>query len=138
MLGCCKLDGDLCIVMSLYPKSAAKHLHEASGQSCSQSLCYSCLVVLFQLHRTPVLISLCYIWCKTLNLNEVIAIVMDILEGLSQLHDANILHLDLKPGNVLLDSFGHAYLSDFGISHVLRTLDAFTALTNASGTPHFM
>lgn len=32
MLGCCKLDGDPCIVMSLYPKSAAKLLQDHAGQ----------------------------------------------------------------------------------------------------------
>lgn len=32
MLGCCKLDGDPCIVMTLYPKSAAKLLEEKAGQ----------------------------------------------------------------------------------------------------------
>ena len=34
MLGCCKLDADACIVMSLYPKSAAKHLEESQGWCC--------------------------------------------------------------------------------------------------------
>ena len=33
LIGCCKLDGDACIVMPLYPKSAAKHLEEATGLS---------------------------------------------------------------------------------------------------------
>ena len=32
-LGCCKVDGDACIVMSLYPKSAAKRLEESQGWS---------------------------------------------------------------------------------------------------------
>ena len=32
MLGCCKLDGDACIVMTLYPNSAAKLLEEAQGE----------------------------------------------------------------------------------------------------------
>ena len=31
MLGCCKLDKDPCIVMTLYPKSAAKLLEDNSG-----------------------------------------------------------------------------------------------------------
>ena len=31
MLGCCKLEGDVCIVMSLYPKSADKRLAESQG-----------------------------------------------------------------------------------------------------------
>ena len=30
-LGCCKVDGDACIVMTLYPKSAAKRLEECQG-----------------------------------------------------------------------------------------------------------
>ncbi len=37
MLGCCKLDGDPCIVMSLYPKSAAKLLEDHAGQPTSSS-----------------------------------------------------------------------------------------------------
>jgi len=68
----------------------------------------------------------------------VVAIAKDVLEGLAQLHALHILHLDLKPGNILLDDYGHAYLSDFGISHALRTLEACTAVTSSSGTPHYM
>ena len=63
---------------------------------------------------------------------------MDILEGLAQLHAVHILHLDLKPGNVLLDQDGHAYLADFGISHALTTLEDCTAITSAAGTPHYL
>ncbi len=55
-----------------------------------------------------------------------------------QLHIVQILHLDLKPANILMDDYGHAYLSDFGISRVLSTLEACTAVTGASGTPHYM
>ena len=69
---------------------------------------------------------------------EVISMAVEILEGLAQLHAANIWHLDLKPGNVLLDEYGHAYLSDFGISYALRTLEAFTVLTSIAGTPYYM
>ena len=73
-----------------------------------------------------------------LGLDEVIAIARDVLDGLTQLHALHILHLDLKPGNILLDDCDHAYLSDFGISHALRTLEACTAVTSSSGTPHYM
>ncbi|DBB02297.1 TPA: hypothetical protein ACH3X3_011313 [Trebouxia sp. C0006] len=105
MLGCCKLVGDVCIVTSLYPKSAEMRLEESQGP---------------------------------LGLEEVVANAKDVLEGLAQLHALHILHLDLKPGNILLDDYGHAYLSDFGISHALRTLEACTAVTSSSGTPHYM
>ncbi len=67
-----------------------------------------------------------------------IAIAQDILEGLAQLHAHNILRLDLKPGNILLDDYGHAYLSDFGIPQALRTFEACPAVTSSTGTPHYM
>ena len=69
---------------------------------------------------------------------ELISMAVEILEGMAQLHAANIWHLDLKPGNILLDEYGHAYLSDFGISYALRTLEACTVLTGATGTPHYL
>ena len=72
------------------------------------------------------------------SLQKLVGLALEVLEGLAQLHKANILHLDLKPGNILLDEFEHAYLSDFGISHALGTLEACTEVTHASGTPHYM
>ena len=69
---------------------------------------------------------------------EVINLAVEVLEGLAELHAANIWHLDLKPPNILLDLYGHAYLSDFGISYALRTLQACTVLTATAGTPHYM
>ena len=73
-----------------------------------------------------------------LPLQDVTGMAVEMLEGLAQLHAAHILHLDLKPGNVLLDQYNHAYLSDFGISHALTTLEACTPTTGFSGTPHYM
>ena len=37
MIGCCRLDGNACIVMSLYSQSAAKRLEEVQGQC---SICW--------------------------------------------------------------------------------------------------
>ena len=63
---------------------------------------------------------------------------LEIVKGLEQLHAMHILDLDIKPGNVLLDDCSHAYLSDFGISHALRTFEACTAVTTSAGSPHYM
>ena len=69
---------------------------------------------------------------------ELVSLAVEVLEGLAELHGANIWHLDLKPPNILLDQYGHAYLSDFGISYALRTLQDCTVLTRIAGTPHYM
>ena len=73
-----------------------------------------------------------------LRCEEWMGIAVEILEGLAQLHVAHILHLDLKPGNILLDEYGHAYLADFGISRALMTLEACTGVKSMLGTPHYM
>jgi serine/threonine protein kinase len=45
--------------------------------------------------------------------------MVQILLGLTFLHGNNIIHGDLKPGNILLNRFGVVKLADFGTSHCL-------------------
>lgn len=67
-----------------------------------------------------------------LQLQEVVAIAQDILEGLVQLHGLHVLHLNLNPENVLLDDLGHAYVPYFG------TAQDFEADSAAPSTPDYM
>lgn len=46
-------------------------------------------------------------------------IIREILTGLSELHSKEILHMDLKPNNVLVGREGRMRLADFGVSRVL-------------------
>ena len=48
-------------------------------------------------------------------------ILCDILKGLSQLHQSNYVHCDLKMQNILLDENNVAKISDFGLAKTLRS-----------------
>ncbi|KAK3064129.1 mitosis inhibitor protein kinase swe1, partial [Teratosphaeriaceae sp. CCFEE 6253] len=43
-------------------------------------------------------------------------ILLELSQGLKSIHDANFIHLDLKPANVLLDWEGVLKLADFGMA----------------------
>jgi serine/threonine protein kinase len=63
-------------------------------------------------------------------------VALQILCGLSYLHSLNMIHRDVKPGNVLLNTKGEVKLSDFGISKEL--LDGVDFSKTFVGTTAYM
>ena len=51
-------------------------------------------------------------------------------------HQRLVLHRDIKPDNILIEKDGKLKLTDFGISHKLKTKDSYC--TNSSGTLEYM
>ena len=62
-----------------------------------------------------------------------VPVVQGVLDGLAACHRASILHLDIKPANVLVTTTGGVKIVDFGISRA-----ASDATATVAGTPHYM
>jgi len=55
-----------------------------------------------------------------LDWSSLFQIIEGVAQGMHCLHEQGIVHLDLKPSNVLLDSDMNPKIIDFGISEVLN------------------
>jgi len=64
------------------------------------------------------------------------AIIFQVLHGLTYLHSQNLIHRDVKAGNILLSKTGKAKLADFGISAILE--DTETLKQTQVGSPYWM
>lgn len=57
---------------------------------------------------------------KILTVKEIIKYSLDILNGLQYIHSRRLLHLDIKPTNILINNSNRALLTDFGLSKMLQ------------------
>ena len=70
-----------------------------------------------------------------LNLHETVELVATVAEALHYAHKQGLVHRDVKPGNILLDKSGKAFVADFGLA--LREQDSGKGPRYA-GTPAYM
>jgi len=57
-----------------------------------------------------------------LTLEQILRYGADIARGVAELHAAGIVCMSIKPSNILLDASGHAVVSDYGLSAILKNL----------------
>jgi serine/threonine protein kinase/Tfp pilus assembly protein PilF len=72
-----------------------------------------------------------------LTVEKAIAISKQICAALQAAHDEGVIHRDLKPQNIMLDSKGNAYVMDFGIAKSFEA-EELTKEGAVVGTPQYM
>jgi len=74
---------------------------------------------------------------KPFSETEVRKMIPQLLDALKEVHQNEIWHLDIKPGNIMLDKNGNAYLIDFGASKQIRANGSITTSTALCYTPGY-
>jgi len=73
-----------------------------------------------------------------LNVTETVALIAQVAEALDYAHGQGVIHRDIKPQNILLDTRGRVYLADFGIARLAESSAALTRSGVITGTPQYM
>ena len=75
-------------------------------------------------------------WNRTW-IETVCRILIDVARGLEHVHAHGIVHRDVKPSNILVDSRAHGRLFDLGLAH-LGDEPGLTRTGDLAGTPHYV
>jgi WD40 repeat protein/serine/threonine protein kinase len=107
------------------------------------------IVPLYDYWRDPDGAYLVMRWLKGGSLREVLLngpltlemtaqLLAQITSALAAAHRSNVIHRDLKPGNILLDEDGNAYLADFGIAKDISLQGGITEVDAIVGSPDYL
>jgi len=75
---------------------------------------------------------------RQLPVGDGLQIIIDIARALEHAHSRNVVHRDIKPGNILLTSSGLAKLADMGLAKRVDEASHLTHARQGFGTPYYM
>ena len=133
------------VIVKVYKPDLPKDLKETilnEGQSICQvnsphvAKCHSvesisnCLCLILEYVPGPTLAQL----QLPLESEAALEIILQISKGVSKVHERGLLHLDLKPSNIILSQEQTAFLIDFGLAQSMSNVK----FGEISGTPEYM
>ncbi len=74
---------------------------------------------------------------RILPVRDALEITSRISEALEHANDHQMIHRDVKPGNIILDQRGTPRLCDMGLAHPLNTESHITGVNDFVGTPDY-
>ncbi len=74
----------------------------------------------------------------TLQFDDIVAKLCEILHGVAYAHEKGIIHRDLKPANILLNEAGEVKVADFGLARSVMFDAGVTGTGETVGTPAYM
>ena len=75
---------------------------------------------------------------RSLTFSQLTQMLATIAEAVHHAHDAGVIHRDLKPGNILVDSEGQPHVSDFGLAKWSGDQANSPSAGLVTGTPAYM
>jgi serine/threonine protein kinase/Flp pilus assembly protein TadD len=73
-----------------------------------------------------------------MSIRQAAELIAKVARTVHYAHEHGILHRDIKPGNILLDSKGEPHLTDFGLARLIEKESTMTRTLELLGTPSYM
>ena len=75
---------------------------------------------------------------EPMSIRSAVELIVKLARTVQYAHEHNILHRDIKPGNILLDAKGEPHLTDFGLARLVEAESTVTRTREVLGTPSYM
>src|SRR5947208_7330689 len=73
-----------------------------------------------------------------ISIRQAAELIAKVARTVHYAHEHGILHRDIKPGNILLDTKGEPLLTDFGLARLVEAESTVTRTKEVMGTPSYM
>ncbi len=75
---------------------------------------------------------------QRLTIPQILNIIRPVADALTYAHSRGVLHRDVKPSNILIDTEGHVYLTDFGLARLTHSGESTSSSDMLIGSPHYL